>query len=132
LFGKRVSRGYGGLLNRAVLSRQRATDEQRGTHTERERERERGRENGRIGMAGWTRRGIESDAQSERQTGNEGQDGTDKEGRGQTRGDRRGGLLYGVVSGHGYPVSTAAVMVIAPSRAIPLAPMQFSRSITPY
>ncbi|EZA47458.1 hypothetical protein X777_15585 [Ooceraea biroi] len=42
------------------------------------------------------------------------------------------GLLYGVVSEHGYPVSTAAVMVIAPSRAIPLAPMQFTRSITPY
>jgi len=39
-----VSRGHGGLLNRAVLSRRRATDEQRGTQREGEKEGERERE----------------------------------------------------------------------------------------
>lgn len=57
----------------------------------------------------------------------------------QTRGRRRGyrtrpgGIaLWGGFGAWIPGLSTVAVMVIAPSRAIPLAPMQFTRSITPY
>lgn len=58
----------------------------------------------------------------------------EKEGSRKSKGGR--GLSLGTLHGGGFrariPVSTATVMVIAPSRAIPLAPMQFTRSITPY
>lgn len=58
----------------------------------------------------------------------------EKEESGKSKGGR--GRSLGTLHGGGFrariPVSTATVMVIAPSRAIPLAPMQFTRSITPY